>query len=436
MIKKGLYLSIVLCSISCMTVTCKKNLSSATNTTQPADTLLVNTSHLDFLYKPFTFSDGTSAAGIYIYCNAPDYQPIADNDEGFTCVDDVARSVQMYICNKNFSSDTSMQYKTYNLINFVLHMQSANGYFFNFVFPDHSINVSGQTSTNNANWWSWRALYTLSEASPVIRNKNAALADKMDAAINTLVTKIKTDLIALPETTKVISGITIPQWLPGGSGTDQAAILLLGLLPTAKHDEIINAYIKKLADGIALMQEGDATHFPFSCILSWENTWHAYGADQAYALMKAGEFLNDTSFTGKGIAAVNNFYPWLLQNGFKSSFDVQSDGVTVTLNTEQRFDQIAYGIRPMVTAAAEAYRLTGNNKYADIAGHLAAWFFGKNDADKTMFSTTTGICFDGIRSESSINLNSGAESTVEALLTMEIVEANPVIKSALDKYKK
>ena len=159
-------------------------------------------------------------------------------------------------------------------------------------------------------------------------------------------------------------------------------------------------------------------------------------ADQAYALMKAGEFLNDTSYTNKGVAAVKNFYPWLLQNGFKSFFDVQGDGTQITLNSEQRFDQIAYGIRPMVTAAAEAYHITNDSKYADIAGHLAAWFYGNNDADKTMYSTTSGICYDGIRSESSVNLNSGAESTVEALLTMETVEANPAIKSALDKYKK
>ena len=195
-----------------------------------------------------------------------------------------------------------MQNKAYNLINFILQMQSGNGYFFNFVFPDYSINVSGATSTNNANWWSWRALYALSEASPIIKNKNAQLANKMDAAINTLVAKIKTDFFSLPENTKVVEGITVPQWLPAGSGTDQAAIMLLGLLPYAKNDEAINSYIKKLADGIVLMQHGDATHFPYSCILSWENTWSAYASEQAYALMKAGEFFNDTSYTNKGIA--------------------------------------------------------------------------------------------------------------------------------------
>jgi hypothetical protein len=432
--KRGLQLAILFFALSSMAVTCKKQ--AATNTTLPAHAMLVNTSHLDYLYTPFTFSTGVHAAGIYIYSAAPDYHFVADADEGFTCVDDVARAVQVYVRNAKFLSDTSMQNKAYNLINFILQMQSGSGYFFNFIFPDYSINTSGQTSTNNANWWTWRALYALSEASHVIKNKNAQLANKMDAAINTVVAKIKTDFFSLPENTKVVSGITVPQWLPAGTGTDQAAIMLLGLLPLAKNDAAITSFIKKLADGIALMQHGDATHFPYGCILSWENTWHAYAGDQAYALMKAGEFFNDTSYTNKGIAEVENFYPWLLQNGMKSNIEMQNDGTQLSIVSQQSFDQIAYAIRPMVTAASEAYHLTGENKYTDIAGHLAAWFFGANDAGTIMYSTSTGICFDGIKSATSVNKNSGAESTIEALLTMEIAEANPAIKTEMYKYKK
>ena len=78
----------------------------------------------------------------------------------------------------------------------------------------------------------------------------------------------------------------------------------------------------------------------------------------------------------------------------------------------------------------------GNHeKYADIAGHLAAWFSGANDANKIMYSPTTGRCFDGIQS-ASVNINSGAESTIEALLTMEMVELYPAVKLAFNKYKK
>ena len=277
----------------------------------------------------------------------------------------------------------------------------------------------------------------LTEASPLVRTKNSSLADKIDAAANKLVAKIKTDLVPIPQTTQVVTGITIPQWLPAGSGTDQAAIIILGLIPysTINNDGVIKTYIKKLADGIALMQQGDATHFPYSSFLSWENTWHAYASDQAYSLLKAGTFLNDASYTAIAMAEVNNFYPWLFKNGMKSSFVVEKSGAEVKLNSEKTYEQIAYGIRPMVSAAVEAYRLTNQEKYADIAGHLAAWFSGANDANKIMYSPTTGRCFDGIQS-ASVNINSGAESTIEALLTMEMVELYPAVKLAFNKYKK
>lgn len=434
--KKEFQFALCLCAVSFMAVTCKKQTTAAGITLK--DTSLVNTSHLDYLYTPLTFSSGTNAAGIYIYAEAPDYHLVADADEGFTCVDDVARAVQVYLRSAKYINDTSARNKTFSLIRFILEMQSANGYFYNFLFPNITVNTNGATSVNNANWWSWRALYTLSEAAPVVRNKDAQLADKIDAAISKLVAKIKSDLVPLPQTTKIVNGITVPQWLPAGSGTDQAAIIILGLIPycTTNNDALLTSYIKKLADGIALMQQGDVTHFPYSCILSWENTWHAYGSDQAFALLKAGAFLNDAGYTAKAMAEVDNFYPWLLKNGMKSSFVVQNNGSVISLISEKTYAQIAYGLRPMISAAAEAYRLTNQEKYADIAGHLAAWFFGANDANKMMYSVSTGRCFDGIQSSTNVNNNSGAESTIEALLAMEIVELYPAVKVALTKYKK
>lgn len=432
--KKEFQFALCLCAISCMAVTCKKQ-STSVLVSSANDTSLVNLSHLNYLYTPVTFSTGTNAAGIYIYAEAPDYHLVAAAGEGFTCVDDVARATQVYLRSGKFLVDTSIQNKTYNLIRFILEMQSANGYFYNFLFPGNTINTNGVTSINNANWWSWRALYTLSEAGPLVRTKNVQLADKIDAAIGKLITKIKTDLVPIPQTTKIVSGITVPEWLPAGSGTDQAAIIILGLIPLANNDTVLTTYIKKLADGMVLMQQGDATHFPYSCILSWENTWHAYAGDQAFALMKAGAFLNDAGYTAKGMAEVDNFYSWLLQNGMKSSFVLSKNGSSINLASEESYDQIAYGIRPMISASIEAYMLTSSAKYADISGHLAAWFLGANDAHKIMYSVTTGRCFDALQSAAGININSGAESTIEALLAMENVEKYPAVKAALNKYK-
>jgi hypothetical protein len=239
-------------------------------------------------------------------------------------------------------------------------------------------------------------------------------------------------------TTSIVSGITIPQWLPQGSATDQAATLILALLPycTITNDNVIIDYIRKLADGIALMQQGDATHYPYSFFLSFENQWHAYGSDQAYALLLAGNFLHDSSYTRKGLAEVDDFYPWLLTNGFESAITLVNNNNLLQPLSEKSYDQIAYGFRPMVFAAIEAYNLTGQEKYADIAGHAAAWFFGNNNAHANMYSTTTGICYDAISTGDNVNLNSGAESTIEALLTLQRVENYPAVKAALTVYKK
>jgi hypothetical protein len=435
--KKEIQFLFCICAISCMSVTCKKQVNN-NPPPPPVDSSLVNTNHLDYLYTPVTFPDGTDAAGVYIYADAPDYHRTSASGEGYMCVDDVSRAVLVYLRSSKFASDTAIQSKTFKLLSFLVEMQSPNGYFYNFLLTGNQVNTSGPTSINDPEWWSWRALQALTEASPLVKSINPTLGIKMDGAISKLVAAIKNDLVGLPQTTKVVSGITVPQWLPAGSATDQSASLILALIPycTTTGDAVIKDYIKKLADGIVLMQQGNASSFPYDAFLSWENTWHAYGNDQAYALLKAGAFLNNAQYTASGMAEVDNFYPWLLQNGFKYSFLASNSGTGVQLTSEKNYEQIAYGIRPMVSASAEAFRLTGNNKYADIAGHLSAWFLGANDPGKIMYSNVTGRCYDAITSATDVNVNSGAESTIEALLTMEIVESNAAVKTALNKYKK
>lgn len=402
------------------------------------NTGLVNTTHLDYLYTPVTFSTGTKAAGVYIYSEAPDYHLVEASGEGFTCVDDVSRAALVYLRSAEFASDTAVQAKTFNLIRFILEMQSPNGYFYNFLFSNGSINTFGSTSINNPNWWSWRALQALTEGEPLIKNLDATLYGKMDLAVAKLVAQVKNDLAYLPQTTKVVNGITVPQWLPAGSGTDQAALLIIGLIPycEATGDAPAKDYVKKLADGLVLMQAGDAANYPYGCFLSWENTWHAYGNIQAYALMQASTFLNDPQYTAKAMVEVDNFYPWLLQNGYKSSFALTKTGAVFQVSDEKRYEQIAYGISPMVLASIKAYEITGDDKYADLAGHLAAWLLGANEMNVKMYDVSTGRCYDAISSATTVNYNSGAESTIEALLTLEKVEANPAVKTALDKYKK
>jgi len=396
---------------------------------------ILNTAHLERLAVNVSFSNAEQAEGIYIYADAPNYTPVSAGGEGFTCVDDVARVVLFYLRSPGFSTDTLVQKKVFGMLRFITNMQSGNGYFYNFLQTGNTINKSGITSVDQPKWWSWRALQALTEAAPLIRLKNTQLATQVDFAINQLIVAIKKDMVNIPASISKKNGIDVPDWLP--EGADQAATLLLALIPYCETnaDAVIKTYIRKLADGIVLTQLGDATHFPYSSFLCSGNSWHAYGSDMADALFKTGAFLSDANYTNKAMAEVNNFYPWLLSSGLKSSFDVSLVNGVFTKENEKQFEQIAYGIRPMVFAAIDAYVLTNDEKYADIAGHLAAWFLGKNSAAANMFSVTTGRCYDAINTGNNINKNSGAESTIEALLTMQRVNNYPAVKAAMDKYK-
>lgn len=396
---------------------------------------LLNTAHIEKMAVAVIFPNGVKAEGIYIYADAPSYNPVIAGGEGFTCVDDVARVALFYVRSPGFLTDTLVQNKVYGLLRFIINMQSDNGYFYNFLQSGNGINKTGITSINQPKWWSWRALQALTEATPVIKVKNSQLANEVNLVVDKIINSIKRDMVNMTATISVNNGINTADWLP--EGADQAATLLLALIPycEANNDLIIKAYIRKLAEGIILTQLGDATHFPYSCFLSSGNTWHAYGSDMATALFKTGAYLLDISYRNKAMAEVDNFYPWLISNGLKSSFDVRLTNGVFTIENVKEFEQIAYGIRPMVFAAIDAYVLTNNEKYADIAGHLAAWFLGKNVAATNMFSIYTGRCYDAINTSNTVNKNSGAESTIEALLTMQRVSNYPAVKAALDKYK-
>ena len=87
------------------------------------------------------------------------------------------------------------------------------------------------------------------------------------------------------------------------------------------------------------------------------------------------------------------------------------------------FAQIAYGIRPLIYANVEAYKQTGDTKYKTNALKWLSWFKGKNIASAKMYNSENGRCFDGILSKTQINKNSGAESTIEALLSIAAINS-------------
>jgi len=379
--------------------------------------LTLNYKHLDYLYKNVVLPNGIKAAVIRIYSNYPNYKFAIEPKEGFACVDDAARALIL------LDKDKSKLNKATKLTEFLLYMQNKNGWFNNFIWNDLSINTTYKTSVAKPSWWSWRAFWALETTLPELQRNNSALAKKVEESIDKLIQNIESYFKSLPTDTKIVNGIVVPTQLPYGSATDQASILTVALVLNYKrtqNPEILKL-IRHLADGILMMQIKDG--IAKGVFLSWENQWHAYGNLQSYALLKAGKLLKEKKYTNAALFEINNFYPYLFVGNLAASFEFSRINNETKIIKKNIFPQIAYDIRPIIYANVEAFKQTKNIKYKVNAQKWLAWFNGKNIALKKIYNSLNGRCFDGILSKTKINKNSGAESTIEALLSIAAVNS-------------
>jgi hypothetical protein len=393
--------------------------------------LIINTSHLDSLYEEVT-SFGNTFGIIHIYSEYPAYKWVGDSDEGIACIDDASRAAIFYMENYKSYGDESSLYKAKKLLEFIFYMQSENGFFYNFIFEDYSINKKHANSFNEPNWWSWRAMWALSEGYRLFKNVDHQFAESIFSCFSKAVDATK-KIIPNENKFNMIGGISFPTWLPGESAGDQASVLIPALLNylEEKKDTVVLKYLNQLCDGIMQMQKGDSVNIPYYAFLSWQNVWHAYGNSQSYSLLKASSFLDRKDLFNAALNEIDYFYEYLIKEKYMSSFTLGIDKDHFQFVTYQKFSQIAYNFRPMIYSCLEAFRMTNDSVYAIKAGEIASWFFGSNIAIQQMYFNSTGICYDGINSETSVNKNSGAESTIEALLALHAIENNPIAQNTL-----
>lgn len=394
---------------------------------------LINTSHLDALYEEINV-EGKSMGIIHIYSDFPDYNWLGDDDEGIACIDDAARAVIFYLEYYKASADQSSIQKAKRLLEFLFYMQSDNGFFYNFIFEDYSINKDHKNSFAEPNWWSWRAMWALSEGYSVFKDIDNPFAELIFSYLSKAVNATK-QTISNEDRFDSANGISFPTWLPGGSAGDQASVLILALLNYLQDekDTVVENYVNKLCDGILCMQKGDSATIPYYAFLSWQNIWHAYGNSQSYSILKASKFLDRKDLVVAALNEINYFYDYLIQEKHLSSFSLGIENDHYKIIAEEKFSQIAYNLRPMIYSCLEAFRMTNDSIYAIKAGEIALWFLGKNIANEQVYFPQNGICYDGINSENDINKNSGAESTIEALLSLQQIENISITRNKLLK---
>lgn len=378
---------------------------------------ILNLAHMDHLGEVVTHK-GQEVRLIHIYAEAPDYNWVGDSDEGVSCVDDVARAAVVYLKHFELTGNEESAKKAKQLLRFVYNMQTEDGLFYNFVFSNKlDINKTHQNSVaDKMNWWAGRAIWALGAGAKTFADHDSSLSQAYLAAIDKSIPHIEEFLKKYPQT-KTKHGYVMPEWLVSGTASDATSELLLGLAAANKasaKSSYQNA-IDKISEGIAAMQYGNLSEAPYGAHISWEDAWHGWGNAQTMALADAG-FLESARFEAE------NFYPWLLVNGWLHSFELQNP------QNRKYFEQIAYAVRPVSVGLIRLYEKTQNEDYAILAGLAASWFTGNNITGEKMYNPLHGYGYDGINNADTINKNSGAESTIEANMTILEVEQYPVSK--------
>ncbi len=391
-----------------------------------------NLSHLNHLYEEVE-RQGESMAIVHIYSRAPQYYWIGDEDEGIACVDDAARAVVVYLRHAELFQDAGSLHKARQLIKFILSMQAENGLFYNFIWPDLSVNRDGPTSINRLDWWTARAVWALSTGIAHFADRDSVLTSRMIGAISRVFPHLDTLMARYPQV-ETFRGYPVPLWLMMRSAADATSEMMLGLIAFYQHtrDPGVRAYLNKFAEGCLIMQRERTADVAPGLFLSWRNVWHAWGNSQAWAISLWSELQSRNTWKEAAMLEVEAFYPYVLERNFLRAIRFQQTDAGETADM-QMFPQIAYGIRPMFMAAWHLFQQSGNVNYRKTAAELATWFFGGNPARQRMYDLQTGRCFDGILSPEQINWDSGAESTIEALMVMLEIDANPVLQEEIKR---
>jgi len=176
-----------------------------------------------------------------------------------------------------------------------------------------------------------------------------------------------------------------------------------------KNSHFIIENIKKLANILLKLYKNssDEKWKWFESYLTYSNSKLPEALLYTYELTKNREYLE---------IAVQSL-DFLIQQTFQNDIFIPIGQKGWYAKDKERalFDQqpieAGYTVQTLITA----YKITGRQKYKNLALNAFQWFLGKNILNQTIYNDNTGGCHDGL-GENSINLNQGAEATISYLL--------------------
>ena len=385
------------------------------------------------LVMPWTYADARPG-GTFERVGGGPLDPVTGYwGQGAYNADDITRAAVVYIRHWQQTGDDESRDTAYELLRSVAYFQTTEGPDAGNVVlwmqPDGTLNPSAEPvelpdpSDSGESYWLARTLWALGEGYAAFKDEDPEFASFLDDRFDLSLDALERQVLTRYGEWTVSDGKRVPAWLIT-DGADASAEAALGLAARveAGPDGASATALRQLAKGIAAMSEGSVREWPYNAVLPWAQSraiWHAWGSQMPAALVAASAALDDRSLARPAVADAASFTTTLLtaggpDNGWNPS----------------PFDrvQIAYGADSRVQSLLGVAEVTGSQGFADLAALQAAWFFGANHAGAQMYDPATGVTYDGLQPDGTVNRNSGAESTIHGLLTALALDANPAVK--------
>lgn len=358
--------------------------------------------------------DGETIAFVCVYSDYPDYKPVAAPGEGVSCVDDVGRMLEVLEYEILRYGNDSLVSVARGMTEFLLRMCTSNGLWYNFIYKNGDINKTHQNSMADFGWWAVRGLRGLASAYNIFSHVDCgdAILEKIKLKVLASQSQWRKSLTGYGKYKNTGSG-KVPAWLLRDA-SDMTSELILALVKL--YNAGFSGYyddIRKFSEAIVLTQFRDSHHPLDGMYFCWKNLWHCWGNNQAYALMEAFRIVGDSSYFNSVKSWADNFVRFLIDNNYPSEIKLFADSTYVMRD----YPDIAYGVNSIYRGLESLYEVSGEEKYQELAEKVFSWYKGGNVAETKMYDEKTGRCYDGI-DENGVNLNSGAESTIECLLSI------------------
>lgn len=417
---------------------------------------VVNLAHLDFLHdsvpypsappaghsttEPGTpidtwwvYANFNPATGTYTRTGGGAYDAAAHTyGQGAFDTDDVARAAVVYLTHYRYYHDRHSLELARGALRWVLYMQTTSGpnagNFILWMQPDGALNPNPtppdqpNPADAGASYWMARSMWALGEGYQTFRQIDPGFASVLAARMRLAMDKLDEELVS-PNYGHyyTLHGYQTPAWfIADGADASSEALLGLAAFARAGGDAEARKLTQQLGSGIASFQLGSERDWPWHALMPWARSvsdWHAWAAHMSMALASSA----DVAGRPEWLAAARRD---------ASSFEVHQQLSFGPINglepAPDDLSQIAYGNETTVDGLLAIGRATGDDVFRRWAGIAASWLFGDNPAATAMYQPDNGVVFDGINGDGTVNRNSGAESTIEGLLSLMNAVNDPV----------